>query len=74
MKTALNAAVALMVCTFMLAGTAAAQDQAAPAPPPAPESVPQPPPGIMLTPPRGPSADTQQSCPADPSRKLELIV
>jgi hypothetical protein len=72
MKTALNAAVVLILCAFLLGGNATAQDEAAPAP--APESAPQPPPGILITPPRAPSADTQQSCPADTGRKLELIV
>jgi hypothetical protein len=72
MKTTLNAAVALALCAILLAGNANAQAESGP--PPAPESATPLPPGIILTPPREPSADTQQSCPADTGRKLELIV
>lgn len=72
MKTALNAAVALTLCAFLLAGNASAQTE--PGPAPAPGSATQPFPGIIVTPPRPPpSADTQQSCP-DTGRKLELVV
>ena len=71
MKTALNAAVALTLCAVLLAGKASAESEAAPAP--APESAPQPPPGILLTPPRAPPPDTQQSCPAT-GQKLELVL
>jgi hypothetical protein len=70
MKTALNAAVALMLCAFLLAGKASAEAETAA---PAPESAPPPPPGIIVTPPQAPPADTQQSCPAN-GGKLELIV
>jgi hypothetical protein len=67
MKTALNAAVALAVCAVLLAGKASAENESAPAP----EAATQPPPGIIVTPPRLPP--TQQSCP-NTGQKLELIV
>jgi len=69
MKTALNAAVALMLCAFLLVGDARAQTEADPAP--APATLP-PLPGIVVTPPTPPPADTQQSCPVT-GNKLELI-
>jgi hypothetical protein len=69
MKTALNAAVAITLCVVLLASQASAQSE----PAPAPGSATQPFPGIIVTPPSAPSADTQQSCPAT-SRPLELIV
>ena len=69
MKTALDAAVALALCAFLLAGNARAQTE----PAPAPGSATQPFPGIIVTPPRAPPADTQRSCPAT-DRKLDLIV
>jgi hypothetical protein len=69
MKTALNAAVALMLCAFLLVGDARAQTEADPAP--APATLP-PLPGIVVTPPTTPPADTLQSCP-DAGNKLELI-
>jgi hypothetical protein len=73
MKIALDAAVALALCAFLLAGKASAQTE--PGPAPAPESVMRPPQGIILTPPRAPPppANTQQSCP-DTGSKLDLIV
>jgi hypothetical protein len=71
MKIALNAAVSLTLCAFLLAGNANAQTE--PGPAPAPEVATQPFPGIVVTPPRTPPADTQQSCPAT-GRKLELVV
>jgi hypothetical protein len=70
MKTALNATVALILCAFLLAGKASAEAEPAA---PAPESAPPPLPGIIVTPPQAPPADTQQSCPAN-GGKLELIV
>ena len=69
MKTALSTAIALALCAFLLAGNARAQTEAGPAP----ESAAPPPPGIIVTPPNAPSADTQQSCP-NTGHKLELIV
>jgi hypothetical protein len=68
MKIALNAAVALMLCALLLAGNARAQTEAGPAP----GSATLPIPGIVVTPPTPPPADTQQSCP-DTGNKLELI-
>jgi hypothetical protein len=70
MKTALNAAVALMLCASLLTGKAGAEAEPST---PAPELATPPPPGILVTPPRAPPADTQQSCPAN-GGKLELIV
>jgi hypothetical protein len=70
MKTALNAAVALILCAFLLAGKASAEPETAA---PAPEAAAPPPPGIIVTPPQAPPAETQQSCPAN-GGKLELIV
>jgi hypothetical protein len=69
MKTVLNAAVATTLFAVILAGEARAQSE----PAPAQGSMTQPFPGIIVTPPSAPSADTQQSCPAT-SRPLELIV
>jgi len=68
MKTALNAAFALTLCAFLLAGNAKAQTEAAPAT----GSATLPLPGIVVTPPAPPPADAQQSCP-DTGNKLELI-
>jgi hypothetical protein len=70
MNAALNACVALTVCAVLLAGNARAQTEPAPAPAPGPA---QPFPGIIVTPPSAPPADTQHSCPATGS-KLDLIV
>ena len=70
MKTALNAAVALMLCAFLLTGKAGAEAEPST---PAPEAATPPPPGILVSPPRAPPADNQQSCPAN-GGKLELIV
>jgi hypothetical protein len=67
MRTALNAAVAVTLCV-LLAGNARAQTEAGPAP----GSATPPIPGIVVTPPSAPSADTQQRCP-DTGNKLELI-
>ena len=81
MKTALNAAVALILPLYLLAGNAAAQSEPESAlppekvegSPPAPETAIQPAPGIIVTPPSPPPSQTQpQSCP-DTGRKLELI-
>jgi len=71
MKTVCSALVALGLCTFLPAGAAGAESEAGPAP--APGSSTQPPPGILVTPPRTPPPETQQSCP-DTGSKLELIV
>jgi hypothetical protein len=71
MKFALNVAAALTLCAFLLTGIASAQSESDPAPTPEPGSAPVP--GIIITPPRAPSADTQQSCPLI-NRELELIV
>jgi hypothetical protein len=79
MKSPLNAAVALALCAFWLAGNAGAQTE--PGATPAPGAATQPFPGIMVTPPRAivtpprvpPPAETQQSCP-DTGSKLDLIV
>jgi hypothetical protein len=67
MKTALNVAVALTLCVFVLAGNARAQTEAV-----APGSATLPLPGIVVIPPTVPSTDTQQSCP-DTGHKLDLI-
>ena len=81
MKTALNAASALALCAFLLAGRVAAQTQ--PTPPAMPETVKPPPPGILLTPPRPPQSDSWENAPSNDARpqscpdlgnKLELIV
>jgi hypothetical protein len=69
-EAAMKAAIALTLCTFMLAGHASAQAEQGPAP--APESETQPFPGLMVTTPRAPAADAQQTCP-DTGRKLELV-
>ena len=69
MKTALNVALALTLCAFFWAGNARTQTEAGPAP--APATLP-PLPGIVVTPPTPPPADTQQSCPVT-GNKLELI-
>ena len=67
MKTALSAAIAMTLCV-LLAGNARAQTKAGPAP----GSAMPPIPGIVVTPPSAPPADTQQRCP-DTGNKLELI-
>ena len=71
MKAALNVALGLTFCAFLLADGARAQSEAQPQPLPPPESV-TPPPGILLTPPR-PPPEPQHSCP-DTGQKLELVV
>jgi len=81
MKTALNAAVALMLAFYLLAGNAGAQSEPGSAlppekaegSPPASETAIQPAPGIIVTPPTPPPSQMEpQSCP-DTGRKLELI-
>ncbi len=69
MKTALNAAVALMLCACFWAGNARAQTEADLAHGSATLPLL---PGIVVTPPTTPPADTLQSCP-DAGNKLELI-
>jgi hypothetical protein len=74
MKTALVAVVATSLCAVWSPGNANAQaehqtHQAEPTP--APGSATQFP-GIIVTPPRAPPADAQQSCP-DTGRTLELV-
>jgi hypothetical protein len=70
MKIALNAAVALTLCAFLLAGNARAQTE--PEAAPAPGTTTHVPPGIIVTPPMAPPTNTQQNCP-DTRHKLELI-
>ena len=71
-QNAFKAAVALAFCAFLVVGDASAQTEQETAPTTAPGPAMQPPPGIVLTPPKAPAADTQQSCP-DTGHKLELI-
>jgi hypothetical protein len=68
LKIVLNVAAAFTLWVVLLAGNASVKAE----PGPAPGAAEQPIPGIMVTPPWLPPADTQQSCP-DTGRKIELL-
>jgi hypothetical protein len=69
-EPAMKVAIALMLCTFLVTGKASAQAESGPEPVPGTVTLPFP--GLMVTPPRSPPVDTQQTCP-DTGRKLELV-